>query len=109
MRSVSLTAVEKLLQVAAMLANGYGVTPKEITRRTEISRRTLQRYRAFLSDRLGLDIETLGKDGRELRYRVRNAAAVVPVVRSLRRFVSPARRRCARSKDGLRIRPGGIR
>lgn len=88
--------MEKLLIMATLVSNPRGASSKEIAEQLQVCRRTVAEYRDFLRDRLFVNLEMVDQEGKPapqhgwglaVRWRATNAEEILPVIKTLRRFV----------------------
>jgi predicted DNA-binding transcriptional regulator YafY len=77
------STVARLVKVAAAFASPKGATIRQLVKELEVSRKTIERDRDFMRDRLGLQINCeIVAD----RHRVTNAGEVLPMLAMLERL-----------------------
>jgi predicted DNA-binding transcriptional regulator YafY len=86
------STVARLVKVAAAFASPKGATIRQLVKELEVSRKSIERDRDFLRDRLGLQINCeivaapWTREGIEYRHRVTNAGEVLPMLAMLERL-----------------------
>jgi predicted DNA-binding transcriptional regulator YafY len=78
------STLARILAIASRLTDRRGVRTSQLIAELEVSPKTIARDRDFIRDRLGIDLVF---DRERMRWKATNVEEVLPVVKTLSRFL----------------------